>query len=94
MAITKKDVEYIAHLSRLEITEEEKEEYAKQLSDILEHVERLGRLNTDNVEPTYYAIDMKNVMREDKKKESLDKKKVFDSAPEIKDNGFKVPKII
>ncbi len=94
MAITKKDVEYIAHLSRLNVSEDEKEEYARQLSNILEHIERLNKLNTDNIEPTYYAINMKNVLREDKVMQSIDKNKVFESAPEIEKNGFKVPKII
>ncbi len=94
MAITRKDVEYISHLSRLEITDKEAEEYTKQLSEIIEHVERLSKLDTENVEPTYYAVDMKNVFREDVVKPSLDKEKVFKAAPSIQDNGFKVPKII
>ena len=94
MAITKKDVEYIANLSRLEITEAEKEEYAKQLSEILEHVNRLQSLNTEGIEPTFYALDMKNVMREDEVEPSVDRQKVFDAAPSIQNNGFKVPKII
>lgn len=94
MAITKKDVEYIAHLSRLEITEQEKEEYTKQLSDILEHVNRLQKLNTDNIEPTYFAVDIKNVLRKDEIKPGVDRKKVFDAAPMIEKDGFKVPKII
>ncbi len=94
MAILKKDVEYIAHLSRLNVSEDEKEEYSKQLSNIIQHIERLNELNTDNVEPTYYALDIKNVFREDKIEESIDKEKVFNSAPLIEKNGFKVPKII
>jgi aspartyl-tRNA(Asn)/glutamyl-tRNA(Gln) amidotransferase subunit C len=94
MAITKKDVEYIANLSRLTITEEEKEEYTKQLSEILEHVNRLQKLNTDNIEPTFYTVDMKNVMRDDVNEPVLDRQKVFDMAPSIESNGFKVPKII
>ncbi len=94
MAITKKDVEYIANLSRLEITEEEKEAYSKQLSEILSHVENLNELNTENTEPTYYPIDMSNVMRKDIVKPSLDKNKVFASAPLVENNAFKVPKII
>ena len=94
MAITKKDVEYIANLSRLTITEEEKEEYAKQLSGILEHVNRLQKLNTDNIEPTFYTVEMKNVMRDDVNEPVVDRQKVFDAAPSIENNGFKVPKII
>ncbi len=94
MAITKKDVEYIAHLSRLEIAEEEKDKYAQQLSNILEHINKLQKLDTDNIEPTFYTIDMKNVYREDEIKQTVDRKKVFDAAPSIENNGFKVPKII
>ncbi len=94
MAITKKDVEYIANLSRLEITEPEADEYTKQLSDILEHVNRLSKLNTDNVEPTFFVIDMKNVTRKDEVVPSVDRQKVFDAAPSIENGGFKVPKII
>ncbi|MFP4466427.1 MAG: Asp-tRNA(Asn)/Glu-tRNA(Gln) amidotransferase subunit GatC [Candidatus Goldiibacteriota bacterium] len=94
MGITKKDVEYIAHLSRLEITPDEAEVYTKQLSEIIEHVQRLDELDTENVEPTYMAIDLKNVFRKDELKTSIDNKKVFDAAPSIQNNGFKVPKII
>lgn len=94
MAITKKDVEYIANLSRLTITEEEKEEYTKQLSEILEHVNRLQKLDTDNIEPTFYTVEMKNVMRDDVNEPVVDRQKVFDAAPSIENNGFKVPKII
>ncbi|MCE5299870.1 MAG: Asp-tRNA(Asn)/Glu-tRNA(Gln) amidotransferase subunit GatC [Spirochaetia bacterium] len=94
MVITRKDVEYIAHLSRLEITEQEAEQYTKELSDILEHINRLSKLNTDNVEPTYFTMDMKNVTRSDVVKPSIDKQKVFVAAPSIENNGFKVPKII
>ena len=94
MAITKKDVEYIAHLSRLNISDNEKDEYASQLSKILEHINRLNKLNIDNIEPTYYAVDTKNVLRKDIEEKSIEKEKVFKSAPSIEKNGFKVPKII
>ncbi|HDQ25768.1 MAG TPA: Asp-tRNA(Asn)/Glu-tRNA(Gln) amidotransferase subunit GatC [bacterium] len=94
MAISKEDVAKIANLSRLEITAEEAEEYSKQLSEVLEHVERLNMLDTENIEPSIYAIDMKNVTRKDEVEPSLDRKKVFDAAPSVENNGFKVPKII
>jgi len=94
MAITKKDVEYIANLSRLTVTDTEIEEYAKQLSEILEHVNRLQKINTDNVEPISYAVDIKNIYREDVNEQSLDRQKVLDSAPSVEKNCFKVPKII
>lgn len=94
MSITKKDVEYVAHLSRLMISESEIEEYTKQLAKILEHVNRLQKVNTDNVEPMSYAIDIKNVFREDINEKSIDRKKVLDAAPVVEKNCFKVPKII
>jgi aspartyl-tRNA(Asn)/glutamyl-tRNA(Gln) amidotransferase subunit C len=94
MAITRRDVEYIANLSRLEISESEIDGYTKELSDILEHINRLSKINTDNVEPTYFVMDMRNVMRADVVEPSLDNKKVFDAAPYIENNAFKVPKII
>lgn len=94
MAITRKDVEYIANLSRLTISEEEIEEYTKQLSEILEHVNRLQKLNTDNVEPMSYAVDIKNIYRDDINEPSIDREKVLDAAPSVEKNCFKVPKII
>ncbi|MCX7698396.1 MAG: Asp-tRNA(Asn)/Glu-tRNA(Gln) amidotransferase subunit GatC, partial [Candidatus Goldbacteria bacterium] len=93
-AITKKDVEYIANLSRLTISDSEIEEYSKQLSDILEHVNRLQKINTDNIEPMFYAVEIKNIYREDINEPSIDRKKVLDAAPSTEKNCFKVPKII
>ncbi len=94
MAITKKDVEYIANLSRLTVSDDEIEEYTKQLSEILEHVNRLQKINTDNVEPMSYAVDIKNVFREDKMESSIERKKILDAAPSAEKNCFKVPKIL
>lgn len=94
MSITKKDVEYIANLSRLTVTENEIEEYTKQLSEILEHVNRLQKLNTNNIEPMSYAVDLKNIYREDINEPSIERDKVLNAAPVVDKNCFKVPKII
>lgn len=94
MEISKKEIEYIANLSRLTIAENEIEEYTKQLSEILEHVNRLQKINTDNIEPMFYAVDIKNVFREDLNEASVPTKKVLDAAPLTEKNCFKVPKII
>ena len=64
--ITIKDVEHVAKLARLELTEDEKEKYTKQLSDVLKHVDAMNEVDTSNVEPMAHAIDFVNVMREDK----------------------------
>ena len=63
--ITIKDVEHVAKLARLELTEEEKEKFTKQLGDVLKHVDAMNEVDTSNVEPMSHAIDFVNVMRDD-----------------------------
>ena len=99
MAITRKDVEHVARLARLSLTEEEKERYAAQLSSILDYIEKLQQLNTDNVEPMTHAIPMANVWREDLAQSSRDRglgdpKDVVANAPESEGPFFKVKKVI
>lgn len=94
MNITKKDVEHIALLSRLKLTEEEKETFVKQLSGILTHVEKLNEVNTNGIEPTSHVIKMQNVMRDDIVTGSLPIKKALANAPDRTEEFFKVPKII
>lgn len=94
MNITKKDVEHIALLSRLKLTEEEKETFVKQLSGILTHVEKLNEVSTNGIEPTSHVIKMQNVMRDDIVTGSLPIKKALANAPDRTEEFFKVPKII
>ncbi len=94
MKITKKDVEHIALLSRLKFTEEEKETFVKQLSDILTHVEKLNEVDTKAIEPTSHVIKMQNVMRDDAVTGSLPVEKVLSNAPDRTEEFFRVPKII
>ena len=63
--ITVKDVEHVAKLARLELTEEEKELYTKQLGDVLKYVDQMNEVDTSNVKPMTQVIDFSNVMRED-----------------------------
>jgi aspartyl-tRNA(Asn)/glutamyl-tRNA(Gln) amidotransferase subunit C len=93
MALTRNQVEHVAKLARLGLTETEKDAFTEQLSRILEHVERMDRLNTDNVPPTYHAVALQNVLREDKPHQSLNREKVLSQAPEAEAGCFKVPKI-
>lgn len=94
MKITKKDVEHIALLSRLKFTEEEKETFVKQLSDILTHVEKLNEVDAKAIEPTSHVIKMQNVMRDDIVTGSLPVEKVLANAPDRTEEFFRVPKII
>lgn len=92
--ITKEQVEHIAHLSRLEIKEEEVEVYAGQLEKIVTLVENLSSVDTTDVEPTYHVLDLVNVFREDVAKEGLDKEEVLKNAYEKEAGQFKVPTIL
>lgn len=93
MALTRSQVEYVARLARLGLSEVETEAFTEQLSRILEHVESLNRLDTSNVLPTYNAVALQNVLREDKPHQSLDREKVLSQAPAAEAGCFKVPKI-
>ena len=94
MRITKQDVEHVAKLARLEITETEKEAFSQQLSGILTYVEKLNALKTEGVEPTATVLGQTNVFREDKFRPSLPVEKALANAPERMDGFFVVPKII
>ena len=91
--ITVKDVEHVAKLARLELTEEEKEKYAGQLGDVLKYVEQMNEVDTSNVVPMAHAMDFVNVMREDAVKYEQTKEELMANAPDEEDGFFKVPKI-
>ncbi|OGC04786.1 asparaginyl/glutamyl-tRNA amidotransferase subunit C [candidate division WOR-1 bacterium RIFOXYA12_FULL_43_27] len=88
------NIDQVANLARLNLTEEEKKLYGEQLSNILDHAEELQKLNTDKVAPTSHAIPMKNVFREDKAIPCKNTKDIMANAPEEQDHMFKVPRII
>ena len=94
MSITKKDVEHVAKLARLGITEEEKELFTQQLSAILDFAENLQKLDTKDVPPTSHAISMKNVLREDKCIPCQNVEDIMTNGPEVEKQMFKVPRII
>lgn len=91
--ITKKQVEHVALLARLELSEEEKEKYATQLSAILEYAAALNKLDTTNVPPTAHVLPLKNVFREDRVTPHLTNEKGTANAPDREGNYFRVPKI-
>jgi len=94
MQISKQEVERVAKLARLEITEAEKEVFSKHLSSILTYIDKLKTLNTEGVEPTATVLDQTNVFREDKARPSLPAEKALANAPESEDGFFVVPKIL
>lgn len=94
MSITIKDVEHVALLSRLALSDEEKEMFAGQLSAILKYAEKLNELDTDGVEPTSHVLPLANVMREDEVRPSWPIEKVLANAPDDEDGHFKVPAVL
>jgi aspartyl-tRNA(Asn)/glutamyl-tRNA(Gln) amidotransferase subunit C len=94
MEITKQEVEKIAKLARLEITDVEQAAFVKQLSQILTHVETLKQYDTNGIGPTATVLGEVNVFRDDEIRPSLSVEKALANAPEREADGFAVPKII
>ena len=94
MKVTKKDLENVAVLSRLSIPETEQKKYIEQMDAILTYMDNLSAVDTENVNPTTYALPMANVFREDIVKSSLARDAALSNAP-VKENGyFKGPKVL
>lgn len=87
------DIEHVARLARLELTEEEKARLRTQLAAILEHAAKVGEVATADVPPTAYAIPRANVLRPDQRTPSLAVEEVLANAPEREDDRFKVPRV-
>ena len=94
MAVTRKDVEYIAELARLKFKDEELENFTHQLNEILSYVDKLNELDTENVEPLSHPVENVNVFRNDELKESISTEDSLKNAPDKTDEFFKVPKVI
>lgn len=94
MSITIADVEYVARLARLELTEEEKTLFAGQMGAILGYVEKLKGLDTEGVLPTSHAVPMENSFREDQTAPSLGVQKALANAPDRAESFYRVPRVI
>ncbi|MDJ0579371.1 Asp-tRNA(Asn)/Glu-tRNA(Gln) amidotransferase subunit GatC [Crocosphaera sp.] len=87
-------VQKIAHLARLEITNAEEEEFAGQLSSILDYFEQLSELDTENVAPTTRAIELSNITRQDSSEVYGDCSALLEQAPNPEGEFFRVPQIL
>lgn len=94
MRIDRTQVEHIARLARLAISEEEKALFGTQLSTILDYIEKLNELDTAAVEPTAHVIDLTNVMRQDASRPSLPPEEALANAPDRTEQFYRVPRII
>jgi len=94
MKISKEEIEHIAALARLSLSEEEKELFGSQLSSILDYMEKLNELDTKGIEPTSHVLSLSNVMRNDIPMPSIPKEDALMNAPDHTEKFYRVPKII
>ncbi|HEV3475173.1 MAG TPA: Asp-tRNA(Asn)/Glu-tRNA(Gln) amidotransferase subunit GatC [Actinomycetota bacterium] len=88
------DVDHVARLARLNLTDEERERFRTQLGLILEHAERVREVAADDVRPTAQPVPQSNVFRDDEPEPVLTQDEALAGAPEVEDGRFKVPRII
>ena len=94
MKITKKEVVHIAELARLSFSGKEMELFTEQLNQILVYMEKLNEIDTSEIKPTYHALDLINVFRDDQIEPSLSTQKVLFNAPQSDKDMVTVPRII
>ena len=94
MKLSTKEVEYVALLARLEVTDKETEKFTAQLNDILGYIDKLNEIDTTGVEPMTHAIAVTNAFREDKIVDSIGTEKSLANAPDARGEFFRVPKVI
>lgn len=93
--ISKEQIEHIAKLARIELTEKEKEKFTKELSSILNYVEKLNKVETKNIESIKQITELENVIRNDESgiKNQETRNKILKQVPKRKGDYFQVPKI-
>ncbi|MCK4707154.1 MAG: Asp-tRNA(Asn)/Glu-tRNA(Gln) amidotransferase subunit GatC [Gammaproteobacteria bacterium] len=94
MSLKTEDVKSIAHLARLEISEDAIEDYARDLSNILDLVEQMNQVNTDNVQPMAHPMDAQQRLRDDEATEPDQREKFQSIAPDVEAGLYRVPKVI
>lgn len=94
MSVTKKDVNYVADLARLQLSEDETESLVSDMNQILDHITTLEELDTSDVEPLEHVIDLEYRLRDDKAKEPLSHEDALKNAPDADTDYFRVPRVI
>lgn len=89
--IDREQVLHVARLARLQLTDDETERMAGELSSILDHIERISELDLEGVEPTSHVVEVANALRADIPHECLDREVALSQAPARTDDGFLVP---
>ncbi len=89
--IDREQVHHVARLARLRLSDDEVEAMTGELSKVLDHIEKIGELDLDGVEPTSHVVELENVLRDDEPRPSLPREKALEQAPNSEGTGFRVP---
>ncbi len=94
MSISIKDIDYVASLSKFELSDKEKGIFVSQLREVLSYIEKLNKLDTENIAPLIHPFNVTNIFREDMLEESIRREKALSLAPATDGFFFKVPKVL
>ncbi len=94
MAVSKEEVKYIANLARLRFSDEETEKMAGEMNQVLNYMQTLDEIDTENVEPLRHVIDLEYRPRKDEAKEPLNHEEALKNAPDADSDYFRVPRVI
>ncbi|PSQ95851.1 MAG: Asp-tRNA(Asn)/Glu-tRNA(Gln) amidotransferase GatCAB subunit C [Bacteroidetes bacterium SW_9_63_38] len=94
MAISREEVQHVAQLARLSFSDDEEERMAEEMSQILNHVDKLNELDTSGVPPMSHVLDVTNVFRDDTIESRIDQEQALEPAPETDGEHFQVPKVV
>ena len=92
--LSKKDVEHVAWLVHIELSDQEKALFTEQLNEILEYFKKIDEVDTEGIEPTYHVLDLNNVSRTDETKPSLTTEEALRNAPKKEKKFLKAPRIV
>lgn len=94
MSVSKEEVQYMAHLARLQFSEEETESLAEEMNRILDYMSDLEEVDTGDVEPLEHVIDLEYRLRDDRAEEPLSHEEALKNAPDADSDYFRVPRVI
>jgi aspartyl-tRNA(Asn)/glutamyl-tRNA(Gln) amidotransferase subunit C len=89
--IDRDQVLHVARLARLRLEEDEIARMSRELSSVLDHIEKISELDLVGVEPTSHVVALENVLRADEARESWPRERVLEGAPDVAQDGFRVP---
>ena len=92
--LSKKEVEHVAWLAHIELSEQEKTLFTEQFNEILDYFKKIDEVDTEGVEPTYHVLDLNNISRKDETTPSLPTEKALKNAPKREKKFFKAPRIV